>query len=99
MTEQFPSNQSDELVRLLRQRYDDEGDTISRKAADEIERLRAEVERLHADNAELWGTLAELRIRYHAAGRRPEECYEMSLIDATLHGIVRGVADVAEDRS
>lgn len=61
----------------------------------ESDALRAEVERLHKANAELWGTLAELRIRYHAAGRRPEECYEMSLIDATLHGIVRGVADVA----
>lgn len=61
----------------------------------ESDALRAEVERLHKANAELWGTLAELRIRYHAAGRRPEECYEMSLIDATLHGIVRGAAAVA----
>lgn len=57
MTEQFPSNQSDELVRLLRQRYDDEGDTISRKAADEIERLRAEVERLSR-------TLKEIAMRH-----------------------------------
>ena len=38
----LPSNQPGELVRLLRQRYEDEGDTISRKAADEIERLTAE---------------------------------------------------------
>lgn len=28
--------------------------------------------------------LQELRIRMHAAGRRPEECYEMSLIDDVL---------------
>jgi len=31
-------------------------------------------------------TLQELRIRYRAAGRRPEECYEMSLIDEALRG-------------
>jgi uncharacterized protein YaiI (UPF0178 family) len=34
--------------------------------------------------AEARSALQELRIRLHAAGRRPEECYEMSLIDATL---------------
>jgi hypothetical protein len=37
--EQPSSNQ--DLLRLLRRRYQDEGCTISRKAADEIERLRA----------------------------------------------------------
>ena len=36
------------------------------------------------DTAELVGVLQELRIRFHAAGRRPEECYELSLIDAAL---------------
>ena len=41
------------------------------EAADEIERVR--------------GTLIELRLRYHAAGRRPEECYEMSMIDEALN--------------
>ena len=45
---------------------------------------RAEVERLTAENRELRGTLQELRIRLHSAGRRPEECYEMSLIDDAL---------------
>lgn len=46
-------------------------------AADAITQLRAERDALrHA--------LMELRVRYHAAGRRPEECYEMSLIDAAL---------------
>ena len=34
--------------------------------------------------AEAEALAKELRIRYHAAGRRPEECYEMSLIDAFL---------------
>ena len=33
--------------------------------------------------------LMELRTRLHVAGRRPEECYEMSLIDAA---IARGAA-------
>jgi len=28
--------------------------------------------------------LMELRTRLHSAGRRPEECYEMSLIDAAI---------------
>lgn len=33
---------------------------------------------------ELRGALQELRIRLHVAGRRPEECYEMGLIDDAL---------------
>lgn len=37
-----------------------------------------------ARTRELRSTLQELRIRLHAAGRRPEECYEMSLIDEAL---------------
>lgn len=28
--------------------------------------------------------LTEIRLRLHAVGRRPEECYEMSLIDDVL---------------
>lgn len=43
--------------------------------------LRAENERLRAEARH---TLSELRTRLHSAGRRPEECYEMSLIDDTL---------------
>lgn len=34
--------------------------------------------------AELESTLKEIRIRLHCAGRRPEECYEMHLIDSVL---------------
>ena len=34
---------------------------------------------------EMRGTLRDLRIHLHAAGRRPEECYEMSMIDDALH--------------
>ena len=34
--------------------------------------------------AELRGVLQEIRVRLHVAGRRPEECYEMSLIDSAL---------------
>ena len=70
--------------------------TIARQAA-EIERLRAQLAATEAgavsfrDTAEaeftkLRGTLREIRIHLHAAGRRPEECYEMSLIDEALGG-------------
>jgi hypothetical protein len=55
----------------------DQADTQRRLAADEIERLRAWVR-------ELRGALGELRTRLHAAGRRPEECHEMSVIDNAL---------------
>ena len=64
----------------------------------EIERLTAEVQNrdvliqaaleaknlIAAERDSLRGALAELRTRLHCAGRRPEECYEMSLIDAAL---------------
>ncbi len=46
--------------------------------------LADRIEELEASVRELRGALAELRWRLHAAGRRPEECYEMSLIDAAL---------------
>jgi hypothetical protein len=42
-----------------------------------------------AEIAQLREVLMELRIRYHAAGRRPEECYEMSLIDDALKEVDR----------
>lgn len=45
---------------------------------------KARADKAEARVAELEVALRELRIRYHAAGRRPEECYEMSLIDAAL---------------
>lgn len=40
--------------------------------------------------AELVGVLQELRARFHASGRRPEECYEMSLIDEALARVKGG---------
>ena len=59
-----------------------------RKAADDaiaiVSKLRAELaaERERREAAE-W-VLKEIRIRLHAAGRRPEECWEMSEIDGHL---------------
>jgi hypothetical protein len=47
--------------------------------ARERDTARQEVERLR-------GTLIELRLRLNAAGRRPEECYEMSMIDEVIVG-------------
>ena len=40
--------------------------------------------KLQQEHAHLRSTLQELRIYFHAQGRRPEECYEMSLIDDAL---------------
>ena len=66
----------------------------------EIERLKAEVLHLELENTSLSqinasfkSTLMELRIRLHAAGRRPEECYEMGLIDSTLTELRSGAED------
>jgi hypothetical protein len=39
---------------------------------------------IRAEERELRRVLQELRTRLHAAGRRPEECYDMSLIDDAL---------------
>ena len=52
-----------------------------------VEYVRADlsdITKLRAARDALRHALMELRVRYHAAGRRPEECYEMSLIDAAL---------------
>jgi chromosome segregation ATPase len=56
------------------------------KAANELEQQARTIAEQASRLAELRGTLQELRIRLHAAGRRPEECYEMSLIDAAIDG-------------
>lgn len=92
-----------EAISRMREGGDREGAV---KAADEIERLIARGN-AWAEEAELWKrtaniaqneekslrhVLMELRIRLHAAGRRPEECYEMSLIDAALQPESQGEA-------
>ena len=56
---------------LSKQKYHHQGDLR------EIERLRGLLE-------DAQSTLMALRIRLHAAGRRPEECYEMRMIDDCL---------------
>src|SRR5271170_5175104 len=60
--------------------------------ADTIERLTRENEYLQNGYVSglkyqierLRGALIDLRLRLHCAGRRPEECYEMSIIDDAL---------------
>ena len=37
--------------------------------------------------------LREIRIRLHAAGRRPEECYEMSILDDTIAAVRRALKE------
>jgi len=51
---------------------------------DTIRALLEERDELTKLVAEMRGTLRDLRIRLHAAGRRPEECHEMSMIDDAL---------------
>jgi uncharacterized protein (UPF0335 family) len=55
-----------------------------RLAAQRLRAAASEIERLEAENAELRGALMEARTHLHAIGRRPETCYEMSVIDAAL---------------
>lgn len=45
---------------------------------------KARAEKAEAGRDAAVHALMELRMRLHAAGRRPEECYEMSLIDDAL---------------
>lgn len=61
----------------------------------EIAALKAEVESMAAKNQHLRATLIDLRMQYHAAGRRPEECHEMSMIDEALRMAMRN-ADTGE---
>ena len=48
--------------------------------------IAAKYENAKRELAAARACLMELRIRLHALGRRPEECYEMSMIDAALAG-------------
>ncbi len=50
----------------------------------ECDRLRAKCDELRKLLAEARGALIEVRAHMHAAGRRPETCYEMSVIDDAL---------------
>lgn len=88
MSESLTSKNQCDLVRLLRQRYQDEGDTTSRKAADEIEHLRAEVERLSR-------TLKEIAMRHCRCDRHDPTW----LCSTCLAASALSPADVAEDRS
>lgn len=53
---------------------------------EQLGRAREERDALRALLAEARCALSEVRAHMHAAGRRPEECYEMSVIDAALRG-------------
>lgn len=60
------------------------------------EAMKRDLLAAQADARQMRSTLQELRLRYHAAGRRPEECYEMSAIDAALAGEPEKHPGVAE---
>jgi len=57
---------------------------VKRDTVCEAVLLEAELERLRAERAKAHSALKEIRLRLHTAGRRPEECYEMRLIDGVL---------------
>jgi hypothetical protein len=48
-----------------------------------------EIERLRENNNQLRGALQEVRIWLHSAGRRPEECHNMSVIDDALRAALK----------
>lgn len=83
--------QRDAVLKLLRKLLaaPDDDDVVERRDAsidDEFARLREERDALAALLAEARCALSEVRAHMHAQGRRPEECYEMSVIDAALRG-------------
>lgn len=51
---------------------------------DRVEASEAERDELRALLREARGALLEVRAHLHAAGRRPETCHEMSVIDDAL---------------
>jgi hypothetical protein len=62
-----------------------EGHRDARHAAAEMAlAAEEEIERLKAENAALVEALQDVRIHLHAQGRRPEECYLMSVCDNAL---------------
>jgi hypothetical protein len=60
------------------------GGDYGKEAAAMLVRQADEIKALRTSECELRGALQELRIRLHALGRRPDECYEMSYIDDAL---------------
>lgn len=71
---------ADDLDRLEAER----DDALRRLQDEECAHMRAEIERLRTLLAEARGALLEVRAHLHAAGRRPETCHEMSVIDEAL---------------
>ena len=53
-------------------------------AQERVEDLEVRCANAEARAGAFRSALLELRIRLHSAGRRPEECHEMSLIDAAI---------------
>src|SRR5690606_33942141 len=79
------ANTDGTIICTLRDRPSGDAHLISACDPDTIRELLEERDELAKLVAEMRGTLRDLRIHLHAAGRRPEECYEMSMIDDALH--------------
>lgn len=85
----------DTIICALRDRPSGDAHLIAACDPDTIRELLEERDELAKLVAEMRGTLRDLRMHLHAAGRRPEECYEMSMIDDALH---RAAIDQARGR-
>lgn len=93
---ELPKHEWREIEDTLRKAVNSKrGAGIHPRGCAEILRRLANAERVREERDELRGYLQELRISYHASGRRPEECYEMSLIDEALRAR-KGGGDGAE---
>jgi len=75
----------DTIICAMRDRPYGDAHLIAACDPDTIRALLEERDALVKLVMEMRGTLRDLRIHLHAAGRRPEECYEMSMIDDALH--------------
>jgi len=93
MTDETKSTSHD--IDRLRPDFAHEAAALVAQHEAEVAALKAEVESMAAKNQHLRATLIDLRMQYHAAGRRPEECHEMSMIDEALRMAMRN-ADTGE---
>lgn len=74
-------------LREITEAVDDPRTHNTHTIAEVVKSIKSELEERERDSEEAKNyrsALLELRVRFHAAGRRPEECHEMSLIDAAI---------------
>lgn len=60
---------------------------------DNCRQMERDLAAARMDIARLRSVLIEIRVRLHSAGHRPEEGYEMSVIDAAIADAEKGGGD------